>query len=230
MNIHLQRQIKIKIKKIQEKPITQTPTCNITLKILHWTFSMWHQANNVKYEHSHPFEPTWTAYIKHTEIFLFFLRIEIILKSPFRFWMTPNHSRQKISVPLNCFKSNIVWLRNLPFVAKCTFCAPLTKLPWKCANSMEFLLILDVARKAETIFKESFQEFNKAFEILLQWKMHLKEKHHRNEAFLMFNLKWNFKNNLFGPFQMILVFFKFSKYICNNRAESGQLCNSCWFP
>jgi hypothetical protein len=33
---------------------------------------------------------------------------------------------------------------------------------------MEFLLILDVARKAESVFKESFQEFNKAFEILLE--------------------------------------------------------------
>ena len=29
--------------------------------------------------------------------------------------------------------------------------------------------------KAETILKESFQEFNKAFEGLHEWKMHFKE-------------------------------------------------------
>ena len=59
-------------------------------------------------------------------------------------------------------------------VEKFTFCSemyilcPINETPMKCANSMEFLLMLDVARTAETIFKESFQEFNKAFEILLQ--------------------------------------------------------------
>ena len=32
--------------------------------------------------------------------------------------------------------------------------------------------------KAETILKESFQEFNKAFEGLHEWKMHFKENLH----------------------------------------------------
>ena len=146
-------------------------------------------------------------HIKHTDMFLFInLRTELILKFPFRFWMTPNHLRQKNFCSIKLLWKQYCVVEKFKYVAKCTFCAPLTKLPWKCANSMEFLLMLDVARTAETIFKESFQEFNKAFEILLQWKMHLKEKHHRNEAFLMFNLKWNFKNNLFGTFQIIIVF------------------------
>ena len=187
---------------------------------------MWHQANNVKYEHSHPFEPTWTAHIKHTEIFLFVLRIEIILKSPFRFWMTPNHSRQKISVPLNCFKGNNVWLRNLPFVAKCTFCAPLTKLPWNVQiqwNSY-WCWMLQEQRKlfSKKVFKNSTKRLKSCFNEKCIWKRNIIAMKH------FWCSIWNESSRIIslGHFR----WFKVSKYICNNRAESGQLCNSCWFP